>query len=177
MAGTLGVVALGTVPGRLLEAAGTGPARIFGVQYVIDTPLAVPSYAYNPTREQYNAAAVLRRLGRSHRGGRDLVLGVGAIDLFEPEGSFLLAYGDRDECAAVVGTERLSAGVDEAQVYSRVLHASVWAVGRALGLRDCDDLRCIMARAEEPLGLDRRVPNLCASCRSTLNKRDRPWAR
>lgn len=178
MAGILGVVALGSVNGRLLEAAGSGPARVFGFKFVIEAPLAEPGYAFNPSRNQHNATAIVRRLGRSHRSpSHDLILGIGPLDLFEPEGNFLLAHGDRDELAAVVGTSRLATGVDEGQLISRVLLASSWAVGRALGLRDCDDLRCTMAKAEEPLGLDRRSPSLCGNCRLALSKGDRSWAK
>jgi predicted Zn-dependent protease len=167
---TLLVVALGDVTKALVEHAAAAAAS-FDLDVVQGAPLAEPRYAFNPQRGQHHAAAILRKLAQSQvRPGRDVVLGLGNIDLFEPEVPFLLADGDRDLRAAVVGVMRLREGVDDERLGRRVRALAVWAVGHAVGLGDCDDGRCAMSEVESVEQLDRRSLTLCPDCRGLLNE-------
>lgn len=166
MAGTLSVVSMGAVSRSLLELAAAAAEQQFGLATSIDPGLAEPHYAFNPTRKQHNAASIVRKLGQAHlRPGRDAILAIGHLDLFEPEADFVLGDADRDLHAAVIGLERLRAGRDDERFFRRVQLMTVWAVGRATGVRACDDARCVMNLPSHPEELDRRNGNFCATCK------------
>lgn len=173
----LSIVSLGKVPRGVLEGAGASIASTFGVEVHQDPPLAEPEYAFNPSRGQHHAAAILRKLARSHLGkDRELILGVGALHLFDPDGEELVVDGDRDVRAAVVGLNRIRS-TDETRYLLRVSRAGVVAVGLALGLRTCDDGRCGMAAIVSPESLEKRGQSLCLVCSSNLAKGERAWAK
>lgn len=67
-------------------------------------------------------------------------------------------------------------GGDE-RLLARLTAAGVVAVGRAIGLRDCDDARCAMGAATSPEALDKRQLKLCVTCETALAKGDRAWAK
>lgn len=166
---TLSVVSLGDVPRSQLELAAIAAQQLFEVVTVLDPPLAEPKYAYNPSRKQFNAASIVRKLGQSHlHPGRDGILAITVADLFEPELDFVLGSGDNDAHAAVIGLHRL--GSFDERLPPRLQALAGWAVGHAMGLRDCDDSRCLMKPAEVAADLERRSQNLCTPCRTLLAK-------
>lgn len=139
----LSVVSLGEVPRGLIEAAGAAASEIFELTVSSGPGLAAPDYALNSSRSQYNAAAIVRKLAKIRGASSDVILGVGPFDLFEPDGDHLIVDGDRQEVAGVVGYARLR-GAGDQRLLCRVSAAGIAAVGRALGLRECDDARCSM---------------------------------
>lgn len=164
---TLSVVALGEVARGQLEMAALAAERLFDVVTIMDPPLADPRYAFNPTRQQFNAGSIVRKLGQSHlHPGRNGILAVTNADLFEPELDYVLGSGDKDAHAAVIGLHRL--GNYDERLASRLQALAGWAVGHAMGLRDCDDSRCLMKPAEVAADLDRRNNTLCTPCRTLL---------
>ncbi|WP_373047616.1 peptidase M54 [Vulgatibacter sp.] len=175
MAGTLSVVSLGNVHRGLLELAAATAAQHFELVTVIDPGLAEPQYAFNPTRKQHNASAIVRKLGQAHlKPGRDAILALGHIDLFEPEMDYVIGDGDRDFRAAVVGLSRLRDGRDDERFTRRVQLMSLWGAGQAIGLRSCDDARCVMNLPERADDLDRRSGGFCAPCKQQLIKNAQP---
>lgn len=166
MGGTLSIVSLGAVSRGILELAATTAAQHFELVTVIDPPLAEPHYAFNPTRKQHNAAAIVRKLGQAHlKPGRDAILALGMIDLFEPEADYVLGDADRDFKAAVIGLHRLRGDREDERFQRRVQLMTIWAAGQATGVRGCDDTRCVMNLAAHPDDLDRRSGSLCATCK------------
>jgi predicted Zn-dependent protease len=172
----LSVVPLGSVPRGLIEAAGAAASQLFELVPAPGPALAAPDYALNPSRSQYNAAAIVRKLAKIRGDSSDVILGVGQLDLFEPDGDHLIVDGDRQEVAGVVGYARLGAA-GERRLLERVCTAGIAAVGRALGLRDCDDARCGMGTVSSPESLDKRQHKLCVTCETALAKGDRAWAK
>ena len=162
---TIEVVGLGDVPRTILDAAATAPAAAFGMGWKERPALAEPRYAFNPSRGQHHGAAILRKIAGT-RGRIGPVLGVGVLDLFVPDMPYVLAEWDRDLCAAVVGVQRL-VPVSPDLVARRVGAVGIWAIGRALGLTDCEDARCPMGYPEVD-NLDRRLAVPCARCQNTL---------
>lgn len=176
MARRLSVVSLGNVPRGLLEAAAAGASQLFALTPHLGPALAEPGYALNSSRSQYNASAIVRKLAKVRQRPDDVICGVGPLDLFEPDGDRLIVDGDREEGACVVGYARLGADGDE-RLLARLTAAGVVAVGRAIGLRDCDDARCAMGAATSPEALDKRQLKLCVTCETALAKGDRAWAK
>lgn len=167
---TLRIVPMGAVERGLLEAAALGATTAYEIETSIDPGLAEPKYAFNPSRSQHNASAIVRKLGQNHRpSASDLVLAIGNVDLFDPDVDFVFGDGDGLLRAAVMGLHRVRTSDDE-RLTRRVMGLSVWAVGLALGLRDCEDVRCAMAAPRMPEELERRNGVLCAPCRALLAK-------
>ncbi|AKU92840.1 archaemetzincin [Vulgatibacter incomptus] len=160
----VGIVALGDVHRKILDAAASGVRATFGFSTAIAPALASPKYALNPSRNQHHAASILRKLwqGQTVRG-RDLLLAIGNQDLFEPEADFIFGDGDRDFRSAVISLVRLRVA-DEGRLLRRVSALSAWAVGLSLGLRSCDDTRCAMAGIRSADELEHRHPALCSPC-------------
>lgn len=171
----LTVVALGQVPKGLLEAAAAKAAQAFCLEHGFGIGLAEPAYAHNPSRGQYHAAAILRKLAKVRRDG-ELVLGVGVFDLFDPDEETVIADGDRDNRTAILGTLGLDPG-NPVRLLERASHAAIIAVGKALGLRECHDSRCGMAAISHPSNLDKRTGRLCSTCEVAYTKGDRAWAK
>ncbi|HWV37980.1 MAG TPA: archaemetzincin [Vulgatibacter sp.] len=167
---TLRIVPMGTVERGLLEAAALGATTAYELETSVEPGLAEPKYAFNPGRNQYNASSIVRKLGQNHRPtASDLVLAIGEIDLFDPDVDFVYGDGDGLLRAAVMGLDRIRVADDE-RLTKRVMALAVWAVGLALGLRDCEDARCSMAAPRIPDELERRNGVLCAQCRALLAK-------
>lgn len=167
---TLRIVPMGKVDRGLLEAAALGATTAYEIETSIDAGLAEPKYAFNPGRGQHNASAIVRKLGQNHRlSETDLILAVGGCDLFDPDVEFVFGEGDGLMRAAVMGLHRVQVA-DENKLTRRVMALSVWAVGLALGLRDCEDNRCAMAAPRLPDELERRNGVLCPPCRTLLSK-------
>jgi archaemetzincin len=164
---TLEVVGLGDVPRAILDAAATAPAAAFGFLPKTRPALAEPRYAFNPSRGQHHGQAILRKIAGGRSAGSGPVLGVGVLDLFVPDLPFVLGDWDRDLGAAIVGVQRLIPGSPDV-VARRVGAVGIWAVGRALGLPDCEDARCPMGYPELDT-LDRRLAVPCARCQNALN--------
>lgn len=164
---TLEVVGLGDVPRQILDAATTAPAAAFGLLLKVRQPLAEPRYAFNPSRGQHHGQAILRKIAGGRSGAGVPVLGVGVLDLFVPDLPFVLGDWDRDLGAAVVGVQRLLPGSPDV-VARRVGTVGIWAVGRALGLPDCEDARCPMGYPELDT-LDRRQSVPCVRCQNALD--------
>lgn len=159
------LVSLGTVPPRLVQAAGdalkelevaprTGPA------------LDRPQYAFNKDRGQYHATSILRRLS-SLRQKDAPVVGLLEGDLFLPDAPYVIGDADRDAGAAVFSLARLSHG-DPDTVRRRAQVETVHGAGHLLGLSHCTDFRCAMFFSRDAADADRKGPGLCASCRSAL---------
>lgn len=167
---TLHIVPMGAVERGLLEAAALGATTAYELETAIDPGLAEPKYAFNPGRNQHNASSIVRKLGQNHRpSALDLVLAIGDVDLFDPDVDFVFGDGDGMLRAAVMGLHRVRVA-DEERLTRRVMALSVWAVGLALGLRDCEDIRCAMAAPRLPEELERRNGLLCVPCRALLAK-------
>lgn len=161
------VVGLGDLPPRLLPDVAGGLREVLGLGWRSGPSLDRPTYAFNATRGQYHAPAVLRRLSALRSSPRQPVLGIVDGDLFLPDdGEYVLCDADRDSGAALVALGRL--GDDPAAVRRRAQVEAVHALGHVLGLALCGDGRCAMSPSRDPGESDRKGPRLCASCRAAL---------
>jgi archaemetzincin len=164
------LVTLGNVPHRLLADASAALRSVLGLATKNGPSLDRPQYAFNESRGQYHAPAILRRLS-SLRGGTTgvpvPVVGLVDVDLFLPDAAYVIADADRDAGAAVFSTSRLSQG-DAEQLRRRTQVESVHAAGHLLGLSHCSDYRCAMFLSRDAADSDRKGPGLCTSCRTAV---------
>jgi archaemetzincin len=162
------LLGLGALPPRLLGEVAAGLSKAYRLSWRPGPPLHRPTYAFNETRSQYNAPAILRRLAALRPpGSRGLALGLLDGDLFLPEeGEFVLVDADRASGAAVLGLSRLAG--DPAVLRRRAQVQAVQALGHVLGLPGCVDHRCAMYPAHDAADADRKETGLCAACRASL---------
>ena len=161
------VVPLGTLPPRILGEVAAGVAGALGVRWKPGPPLDRPSYAFNETRRQFHAPAILRRLAALREGSSNAVLGLVQGDLFLPEdGEYVLGDVDRGSGAALVGLGRL--GLEPPALLRRALVEALHVMGSVLGLSSCLDYRCAMFPARDIGDVDRKSPGFCVHCRAAL---------
>ena len=159
------LVALGTVPPRLLVEAGQAVREVLGVAPRTGPALDRPQYAFNKERNQFHTAAILRRLAGLRPGTP--VVGLAGFDLFVPDAPFVFGDADRDAGAAIFSVARLACP-DPDQMKRRVQAEAVHEVGHLLGLSHCADWRCAMFVTRDAADADRKGPALCAACRTAL---------
>jgi archaemetzincin len=142
-------------------------AGVLGVPWRPGPPLDRPAYAFNDSRRQYHAPAILRRLAALRESSATAVLGLLNGDLFLPDdGDYVLGDVDRGTGAALVGLGRL--GADPATLRHRAQIEALHAMGSVVGLSSCLDYRCAMFRAHDVADVDRKGPVFCVHCRAAL---------
>ena len=161
------VAGLGALPPRLLGEVAAGVTQVLGVGWRPGPPLDRPSYAFNETRGQYHAPAILRRLAPLRSAAGMAVLGLLQGDLFLPDdGEYVLGDVDRSASAGLIGLGRL--GSDPPVVRRRAQAEGLHVMGRVLGLSACLDYRCAMFAARDVADVDRKGPGFCVHCRQAL---------
>ncbi len=158
-------VGLGVLPPRLLGEVLGDLTRALGVRWRPGPPLDRPAYAFNESRHQFHAPAILRRLAVLRASSTNAVMGLVQGDLFLPEdGDFVLSDVDRGTGTAVVGLARL--GTDPDAVRRRAQIEALHAMGSLLGLSSCLDYRCAMFPARDVADVDRKDAAFCVHCRA-----------
>ncbi len=160
------LVAFGTVPHRLVQAAGDALQQTLEIPSKVGPSLDKPQYAFNKDRGQYHATSILRRLASLRANGVPVV-GIVDVDLFLPDAPYVIGDADRDAGAAVFSLSRLS-HADPEKVRRRLQVETVHGAGHLLGLSHCSDFRCAMFFSRDAADADRKGPGLCASCRAAL---------
>lgn len=169
MAATLQIVTIGPVDSSLLRDVAGPILQTFKLASVSGPALAHPKYALNPSRGQFHAAAIIRRL-QTQVGPNQLgVLGVSEVDLFDPDADFIHGEADREAKSAVISMVRLRPiGATPEQLVKRAQSEACRFVGQLLGLADCDDAHCVMFNARTAQEVDRKGIGLCHDCRTEL---------
>jgi archaemetzincin len=160
------VVALGSLPARVVADVGAAVHAVLGIEAKAGPALERPKYAFNEARNQYHTAAILRRLA-GFRAGEAPALGVADFDLFVPDAPFVFGDADRDAGTALFSIARL-ANADADKVRRRAQVEAVHEMGHLLGLSHCADFRCAMFLTRDVADSDRKGPGLCATCRGAL---------
>ena len=165
--GEVVLVGLGNLPPRVLTEVAHGLRDALGVAWQPGPLLDRPAYAYNESRRQYHAHAILRRLAALRGGAAAPLVGICDADLFIPEdGDYVIGDADRDAGVAILSLTRLAGEPDAVRRRARVEGLSM--LGRLLGLSACHDYRCAMFSSIDARDADRKAPGLCASCRGAL---------
>ena len=149
----------GTPVGEIVQLV--GDLWNAGVQATLGEAVALPTLAYDRDRGQYRAEELLAAV-REQDGRR--VLGVTAQDMFTEGQEFAFGLADSGGLGAVLSLYRLRLKVDEATYRARALKEAIHQLGRALGLGDCANRRCVMHFAPLPEDVDRKSSGLCEIC-------------
>ncbi len=161
---------LGPLPPGLLDHLAPQAFRAFHLQPSLHHSPLDPAPAYDPSRNQYLAATLLDALDRlpAHR-----VLGVTAVDLFNPILTFVFGEAHLPGRAAVFSIHRLheefyglppSPDLLLARAAKEMLHE----LGHTFGLTHCPDFSCVMSSVHSVEGVDRKSNGLCRRCSGLL---------
>jgi len=149
-----------------------------GFEAVVGAPIADPAYAFNKDRNQYHAAAILRRLAGSRPAELAGVIGVFDHDLFVPEGDFVFGEADRESHVGILSIARMrpefyghAPNNDLLRARGRVELAHL--AGHLAGLSNCQDPRCLMFLSANVTDTDRKNTHLCHECRNELGRQAR----
>ena len=147
--------------------------QIFQRPVEIGARLPVPKYAFNPTRNQYHSAAIMKRVESNRLAEWDAAIGVSGEDLFVPEVPFVFGEADRSTRSALLSLARLKADsgtleMRDEMLRKRLVSEAIHQVGLLRGLAHCPNNRCVMFYAASVAEIDKRGQNLCANCRKRL---------
>ncbi len=132
--------------------------------------LEISSSAFDPSRQQYNANALLSIL-HSQSFKKKHALGIAAKDLFVPRLNFVFGVAQRGG-NAVVSTVRLKPefygkSPDGELFHERLLKEAIHELGHIFGLSHCDDF-CVMRFSNSLPETDTKPSTFCQNCRSKL---------
>jgi len=141
---------------------------------VDQAPLMAPPLLAD--REQGDADALLAQLEAEAGAGREVTVGVVALDLAIPIFTFVFGRARQGGLVALVSLARLDPGFyglpeDREILTHRTLVEVVHELGHVAGLPHCPDAACVMSFAGSVERVDVRGHDFCAACTVRLP----PW--
>ncbi len=137
--------------------------------------------AFDPTRRQYGAPALLEELSRlpGVSGGPSVkVLGVADVDLFIPILTFVFGQAQLSERTAVLSVLRLreefyGLPANEARFLDRCEKEAIHELGHTFGLIHCPFYDCAMHFSNSVEEIDLKSNGLCRRCSKLFRERRR----
>jgi predicted Zn-dependent protease len=132
-----------------------------GVYATLAEAVALPDSAHNRVRGQYRAELLLAAARRLD--GRR-ILGVTGRDMYGEGTSFLFGIADSPGRAALISLAQLRSGDNPHAVHARALKEAIHELGHTLGLRRCENARCVMHFSSSVAETDHKTSRLCDAC-------------
>jgi archaemetzincin len=167
------LVPVGQVDEEILQLVSGPVEQVFARPIKIGAALPVPKYAFNPTREQYHSAAILKRVESIRSDKWSAAVGITDLDLFVPEVSFVFGEADRSTRSAIISLHRMRSTLGSAPSRQDVLRRRfvselIHQMGLIRGLAHCPNNRCVMFQSTSVQDTDKRGIQFCANCRKRL---------
>ncbi len=166
--GYIYVVSFGDVEDRVLLADAVNLKEIFDIEVRISKVESELSYAYNPSRRQYHAGAILNKLSGISYPDMVRLIALVSFDLYEEGLNFVFGEAQYGGRYAVVSTFRLK-HLDERLFFERVFKETNHELGHTFGLRHCEDPYCVMSFSNSIVDVDRKSRDFCPKCRRKLD--------
>lgn len=168
------VIPLGEVDAVAVRVVAANIQAVFDIATDVSKPWPAPEAALFPTRNQYNAAQIIKSLGDSAQPPMRR-MGIISGDISLPFLTYVFGEAHIGGRAAVISTYRLQRphnGVvpDKSKVYERLARIAVHETGHLLGLSHCQTPRCIMNFSVGLDKLDTLGLGFCHYCRSVLKQ-------
>lgn len=157
----------------LLDRLAAVLARRLGVSARVNTPIFDIAFAADPVRGQYHSSSVLAALPAPAAGRA--ALAVTEVDLYVPVLTFVFGEAQLGGPRAIVSVHRLRDEYygqprDEAKLDARLAKGALHELGHTLGLRHCDDWRCVMASSHAVERLDLKECQYCPQCARRIGR-------
>lgn len=175
----LSLRAVGIVPAEELGQLADELRHEFQGEVQTLEPLNNPSFAWDPSRRQYNSALILRELVRTCPPDAHRLLGITEFDLFIPMLSFVFGQAQLSGRVALISFARLrqefygiapAASVFEERARKEALHE----LGHTFSLTHCPDRGCPMSLSTGIAQVDDKGSRYCGSCAAQLRELDVP---
>jgi archaemetzincin len=168
---TLHLLPVGKVQVLLLRDLCAAISRSLDVDCEIAPYVLDPTPCYHPERQQYHSSEILQRMQALVRPQDWRFLAIADVDLYIPILKYVFGEAQIAGPCAVVSIHRLRQEFygldrDDDLLRQRLLKESVHELGHTLGLRHCQDYRCVMASSHAVEWIDLRETTLCDSCRA-----------
>jgi len=166
------VIPLGEVDAVAVRVVAANIQAVFDIATEVALPWPAPDEALFSTRNQYNAAHIIKTLGAGVPGAMKR-MGIMAGDISLPFLTYVFGEAHIGGRAAVISTYRLQLphnGVmpDRSYVYQRLAKIAIHETGHLLGLSHCQSPRCIMNFSVGLDKLDTLGFDFCHHCRIAL---------
>ena len=148
---------------------------VFGLPVRVKHNGLLPSEAYYPIRDQYDAIPIIKETIRRMPENAEKSLMITDVDLFIPCLTHIIGEAQLGGKAGVVSLYRLKHGLarDEKSARTlrrRVLKEVIHELGHTFGLTHCRDFLCPMSVSAEGAGVDRKATSLCPACKFLLEQ-------
>ncbi|MEE2903750.1 MAG: archaemetzincin family Zn-dependent metalloprotease [Myxococcota bacterium] len=173
MSAPIVLVPVGELDEEVLQLVKGPVEQVFARTIEVGTPLPVPKYAFNPTREQYHSAAILKRVESARLDSWSAAVGITDLDLFVPEVPFVFGEADRSTRSAIISLNRMRSTLGSVTTRQEVLRRRfvselIHQMGLIKGLAHCPNNRCVMFQSTSVQDTDKRGIQFCANCRKRL---------
>jgi archaemetzincin len=166
---SVGVCAVGEVDGLFPNIVAAHVSGYFNLKACILPALPHPTYAFDPNRLQYDAAAILAHLKKIPFDGCAKVIAVVAVDLFIPIFTHVFGEARQGGTIALVSTFRLTkddAGhaPPAATAYERTAKVALHELAHLFNLGHCSDRGCLLHFSGDLQDLDETPLYFCRYC-------------
>lgn len=164
----LDLILLGHVDETAVSVVAANLQAVMGLNTDIRPLQDNPDYAYVHTRNQFDAAKIIKNLC-TISDGAPLKLGLIESDLCTPILTFVYGESQLGGKVALVSLYRLS-DEDPAVTYQRIAKISLHEVGHLLGIRHCWKTNCLMKHSGDLTSLDSQSIYFCSACEYEIQR-------
>lgn len=167
------LVAIGSVPARVLDWIEGAAADWFPLPIRRLPPLSIPPRAYDANRGQYQSVEFMKMLAQCAPRDASRILGITNVDLAIPMLSFLFGQAQFDGPVAVVSLCRLHQEFyglpsQETLLRERTVKEVLHELGHTFGLVHCAEPTCAMSLATHIELVDAKAERYCFRCGTRL---------
>jgi archaemetzincin len=172
VAAAVEIIPLNPAPVLACEIAAANIQALLGMPSAVMPPRDIPEYAFLPTRKQYDAGRILKKLEEGRPSGR-LRLGITALDLCLPILTYVFGEAHVGGYLAVTSLFRLArrpdgSRVSQALLFERFSKVVLHETAHALGLEHCRVKGCLMCFSVDLEHLDLLTLTFCPGCTRDL---------
>ena len=144
------------------------------VRLAMEKRMPIPDYAYDYEAKQYAAIYILSELIKMDVPEGVKILGVADVDLFLPKSDLPFIFGQaqygKSSKGALISILRMDPAsyVDgkpnDKLLTQRMIKEAIHELGHVFGLRNCNELECVMYLPRNLKELDNKTENFCLKC-------------
>jgi len=136
------------------------------IELYANASIELPKQAYNATRQQYRANALLDQV--RHNEGEHL-LGVTNADMYVEGLNFVFGLAELPGRASIISLYRLHFDASDTKFRERAAKEAVHEFGHSLGLPHCPNPRCVMHFSNSLQDTDIKSKEFCTRCKTKLS--------
>ncbi len=140
-----------------------------------EVALGHPTYALNPTRDQYLAGKILGKMRTIRQKDTLRILGVTDVDLYAPGLNFVFGQAEAGGTNCLISIARLNPlfygdKPNPALLRQRTLKEAIHELGHTFGLGHCPEPLCVMHFSNRLVDTDYKRVDFCKSCHKVIEK-------